>query len=204
VSVACSMAHCVAGCWILIYSPWHSSCSHQPWSGGTGPERPSWYRLWEAIIEKNSQRCSISKERARAEALLPSARLKPSHHALPRGQAVDIGVITAACSRALRQAEAYSSRVQVMLTMVSIDATGELNEELSESWSLAKKSLSWLAAKGGSAKSAGGPCERQVSTSKCKRPSKHVINFSLDQPGTSSVGLTRNGSIPSAVLAGRG
>ena len=44
------------------YSPWHSSCSHQPWSGGTGPERPSWYRLWEAIIEKNSQRCSISKE----------------------------------------------------------------------------------------------------------------------------------------------
>jgi hypothetical protein len=36
-----------------------------------------------------------------------------------------------------------------MLTMVSIDATGELNEELSESWSLAKKSLSWLAAKGG-------------------------------------------------------
>ena len=46
----------------ICYSPWHSSCSHQPWSGGTGPGRPSWNRLWEAIIEKNSQRCSISKE----------------------------------------------------------------------------------------------------------------------------------------------
>lgn len=126
---------------MLVYSPWHSSCSHQPWSGGTGPERPSWYRLWEAIIEKNSQCCSISKERARAEAFLPSARLKPSHQALQQVQAVDIWVITAACSRALRQAEAYSSRVQVMLTMVSIDATDGLNEGLSRSLSLVRKFL---------------------------------------------------------------
>lgn len=51
------------------------------------------------------------------------------------------GVITAACSRALRQAEAYSSRVQVMLTMVSIDATVGLNEELSRSLSLAREIL---------------------------------------------------------------
>jgi len=57
--------------------------------------------------------------------------------ALQQVQAVDIGVITAACSRALRQAEAYSSGVQVMLTMVSID--DELNEELSWSWSLARR-----------------------------------------------------------------
>ena len=49
------------------------------------------------------------------------------------------GVITAACSRALRQAEAYSSGFQVMLTMVSID--GVLNEELSRSLSLAKEIL---------------------------------------------------------------
>jgi hypothetical protein len=60
--------------------------------------------------------------------------------ALQQVQAVDFfGVITAACSRALRQAEAYSSGVQVMLTMVSID--GELNEELSRSLSLAKEIL---------------------------------------------------------------
>jgi hypothetical protein len=60
--------------------------------------------------------------------------------ALQQVQAVDnFGVITAACLRALRQAEAYSSGVQVMLTMVSID--GELNEELSRSLSLAKEIL---------------------------------------------------------------
>lgn len=48
------------------------------------------------------------------------------------------GVITAACSRALRQAEAYSSGVQVMLTMVT--AVG-LAGEWTRSSSLAKETL---------------------------------------------------------------
>jgi hypothetical protein len=50
-----------------------------------------------------------------------------------------------------------------MLTMVSIDATGELNEELSESWSLAKKSLSWPACK-------RSKCEKRVARVSAKFP----------------------------------
>ena len=68
-----------------------------------------------------------------------------SHQTLQRVQAVDIGVITTACSRAMRQAEACSSRVQVMLTMVSMSAAGGLNEGLSKSLSLEEEifDLSW-------------------------------------------------------------
>jgi hypothetical protein len=61
------------------------------------------------------------------------------------------------CSMLARnaQAEAYSSGFQVMLTMVSIDATDGVNEELSRSLSLAKEIPqveSW-SAKGACAKS---------------------------------------------------
>lgn len=62
-----------------------------------------------------------------------------SHQALQQVQTVDFGVITTAYSREMRRAEASSSMVQVMLTMVSMSAAGGLNEGLSESLSLRRK-----------------------------------------------------------------
>lgn len=122
-----------------FYSPWHSSCSHQPWSGGTGPGRPSWNRLWEAIIEKNSQRCSISKERLWTEALLPSARLKPSHSRCTECRRWTFWGHHCSVLARIATSRGIQLGFQGNLTMVSID--GEVNEELSRSLSLAKEIL---------------------------------------------------------------
>lgn len=136
-------AHCVAYVWmsfthlgvLLVHTSLGLGERGRSGLLGTGFGRLSLRRTVSAV-----QSLKSTQEQRHCCHLLGSSQVTP---ALQRVQAADIWGhhCRMVARKQMRRAEAGSSRVQVMLTMVSIDATDGLNEELSRSLSLQRKFL---------------------------------------------------------------